>query len=199
MNSSQVASRESTVAPNGSLGEPGDRLHENQLGPCVGTSDGTRRPAGVAATGKTALAVPLDNGQAPACLTYSPFIRANARLRGHPSSQSADPAGESLQVSAHIGIVDQNRWGRGHRQGVRGSNPLSSTRVWMFEPRPRLWPGICTSVARRRAPGWPGPTQRARRTLRPSTYQRCHTNAPARSAGSDQIRVIGPLARFRGF
>ncbi len=127
MNSSQVASRESTVAPNGSLGEPGDRLHENQLGPCVGTSDGTRRPAGVAPAGETALAVPFDNGQAPACLTYSPFIRANARLRGHPSSQSADPAGESLQVSAHIGIVDQNRWGRGHRQGVAGSNPVSPT------------------------------------------------------------------------
>ncbi len=133
MNSSQVASRESTVAPNGSLGEPGDRLHENQLGPCVGTSDGTRRPAGVAPAGETALAVPFDNGQAPACLTYSPFIRANARLRGHPSSQSADPAGESLQVSAHIGIVDQNRWGRGHRQGVAGSNPVSPTEpMWCF-------------------------------------------------------------------
>ncbi len=91
------------------------------------TSDGTRRPAGVAPAVETALAVPFDNGQAPACLTYSPFIRANARLGGHPSSQSADPAGESLQVSAHIGIVDQNRWGRGHRQGVAGSNPVSPT------------------------------------------------------------------------
>ena len=182
MNSSQVASRESTVAPNGSLGEPGDRLHENQLGHCVGTSDGTRRPAGVAPAGETALAVPFDNGQAPACLTYSPFIRANARLRGHPSSQSADPAGESLQVSAHIGIVDQNRWGRGHRQGVVGSNSVA--------PGSRQWPGC----------GQPGlasvwrVTLHQQRRLHPHTH--CLRDDRAEQQGGAQSRFAWSEAVF---